>query len=268
MSDKNKEQLKKVAITFAVVTILSIAVIGIMHLVSGDDGNKQEQATALPNEQLNVNNKNTENPEGQQNTIPSDVDMQFINNLQIKDISMQEQENAAPQTFEYLSTYGITRITELRSENINGWKYSFDSDIGQQKITQFIISSPEETIGINGDVKGKVILMGNIPGYKFTNDRTWHYVVPIGNTLIITNSEKQADAYAETLKIAKYIAYKLEYPEATIELETVGTQIYPGQYNSDTSTGDDSDKKDTNNHGIPNTGDISQLSGFLNPAIS
>ena len=153
----------------------------------------------------------------------------FLQALDIRDVPLKEIETQSPTTLEYLTTYGIVKVTKFRHPVTltHGWKYEFATPVGCQAFTEQVVVSPETLIGIHGDVNGKVVMLGNLFAYRFTNDASCHYVTPLGNTVVILSGTDLSGTYGDSQIICKFISKDLGNPASFIDPTTLNTQIYP-----------------------------------------
>lgn len=154
---------------------------------------------------------------------------EFLAQLETKSITLREVGNNSAETLNSLTSYGITSIISLRhpKTKTSGWEYNFASVKGCQKFTEKLITNPEREIGIFGTVTGKVVLLGSIPAYQFSNDVSWHYVVPIGSTVVLLSGNDLSTLYADSYRICEAIQQKLGTNETIISMDDINKQIYP-----------------------------------------
>jgi len=152
---------------------------------------------------------------------------QFIQDLDIRVVPLNELEKSNPQICSQLITFGINRVAYVKSENVDGWKFDFASNTGSRRFTDIIIEDPRTSIGLYGQVSGHVILLGSIPAYKFTNEEMWYYIMNIGNAVIVMGGTDQSLAYEDCKSMAEYTSDKLGNPKSNLNLENIGDQIYP-----------------------------------------
>ena len=160
----------------------------------------------------------------------------FLQQLETKSVTLREVGNNSAETLNSLTSYGITRIISLRhpKTKTSGWEYDFASVKGCQKFTEKLIANPEREIGIFGTVTGKVVLLGSIPAYQFSNDVSWHYVVPIGSTVVLLSGNDLSTLYADSYRICEAIQQKLGTNETIISVDDINKQIYPSSNTQNT----------------------------------
>ena len=153
----------------------------------------------------------------------------YLRNLEMTDITLIDIGSQNPDTLESLTTYGISKVTQLQHPNTNtfGWRYEFATVKGCQFYTEKVISSPEYSIGIHGEVIGKAVLLGAVPSYYFTNDQTHHYVTPIGNVLVIMSGADLSSTYTSSKMITQNTYRNTGSPDSIIPMEKINKQIYP-----------------------------------------
>lgn len=151
----------------------------------------------------------------------------FIDSLDVRTISLQEIGEQNPDALDYLTTYGISRVVQVHSPNTFGWKYDFSSVFGSNRFTDMIIKNPQSMIGIHGNVKGYITLLGSVPAYRFSNDESWHYVAHIGTSVVILSGNDQSGVYEDCKIMCEHTYAELNNPEPRIAMEDIGDQIYP-----------------------------------------
>jgi hypothetical protein len=163
-----------------------------------------------------------------------------VTGLEEKEILLSQIEEQTPDTLNALTSYGISTIHQLSvpSTGTIGWKYKFATATGCELYTENVLKSPEYSIGIHGAVTGKIVLLGSLPSYFFTNDQAYFYVTPVGNTLVILGGEDLSQTYSDSQVITAAISQNLGNPESIIGTDKINTKIYP-ETTPETTTKDD-----------------------------
>lgn len=152
-----------------------------------------------------------------------------VNGLNEKEILLSQIEETSPDTLDALTSYGISTVHQLNvpSTGTLGWKYQFATATGCELYTENVLESPEYSIGLHGAVTGKIVLLGSLPSYFFTNDQSYFYVTPIGNTLVIIGGEDLSQTYSDCQIITNALYQNMGSPESIIGTDKINTQIYP-----------------------------------------
>jgi uncharacterized membrane protein YgdD (TMEM256/DUF423 family) len=152
-----------------------------------------------------------------------------VNGLNEKEILLSQIEESSPDTLDALTSYGIATVHQLNvpSTNTLGWKYTFATATGCELYTENVLETPEYSIGLHGAVTGKIVLLGSLPSYFFTNDQSYFYVTPIGNTLVIIGGENLSQTYSDCQIITNAIYQNMGSPESIIGTDKINAQIYP-----------------------------------------
>lgn len=162
----------------------------------------------------------------------------FLKKLETTNIGLEEIGTQTPDTLDSLTTYGISKVTRLYHPETKtfGWRYEFATARGCQLYTEKVIATPEYSIGIHGDVTGKVVLLGAVPSYYFTNEQSHHYVTPIGNILIILSGSDLPTTYTDSQIITQIANENAGNPSSTIGVDQIDKQIYPKKTNASGSS--------------------------------